>query len=96
MSVEAKLAPISKETLIMLINQQLRKDWTFDDYTNGKPVDLQWKWIPVMEEALSIYRDKGWEIKKQAVLDGEGRKLQLRFKNPSWQIREQSEPPRIN
>jgi hypothetical protein len=96
MSVEAKLAPISKETLIMLINQQLRKDWTYDDYENGKAIDLQWRWIPIIEQALMMYRDKGWEIKKFAILDGEGRKLQLRFKNPSWQFKDRSEVPPIN
>jgi hypothetical protein len=86
MSSDLKSAPVSKETLIMLINHFLRKDWTYDDYANGKPIEMQWSWGPALENVLSIYRDKGWEIKKLAVLDGDGRKLQLRFKNPQWQL----------
>jgi prolyl oligopeptidase PreP (S9A serine peptidase family) len=86
-STDIKLAPVSKETLILMINQSLRKDWTYDDYANGKPIDLQWRWGSVLEQALCIYRDKGWDVKVSAVLDGEGRKLHLRFKNQQWQLR---------
>jgi hypothetical protein len=89
MGSDLRLAPVSKETLILLINQHLRKDWTYDDYANGKPIDLQWRWVSVLENALCIYRDKGWDIQKLAVFDGDGRKLQLRFKNPQWQLREE-------
>lgn len=70
----------------MMINISLRKDWTYDDYANGKPIELQWNWKPVLGQALNIYRDKGWEIQVFAILDGKEKKLQLRFKNSNWQL----------
>jgi hypothetical protein len=88
MSSDLELSPVSKEALIMLINYHLRKDWTYDDYENGKPIDLQWSWGASLKNVLYIYRDKGWEIQKLAVFNGNDRKLQLRFKNSQWQLHE--------
>jgi hypothetical protein len=88
-AINVKRAPISKENLIMMINLNLRKDWTYDDYANGKPIDLHWDWKPVLGQALNSYRDKGWEIQVSVVLDGRGKKLHLRFKNPKWQLRDE-------
>jgi len=73
---------LTKQTCIQQINYLLESSWSKKELRMGKVYELRWENISVAKSVIPLYVEKGWIIKKEAVLYGNDRSLLIYVLKP--------------
>lgn len=71
-----------KKFIIIHINSVCRKPWSEKDQKRGKKISVSWENRKLAFEVLPLYREKGWIMSHEVMLDKSGRTLNIIVKRP--------------